>query len=91
MRWSQGWAKNNEAKYYALLAHQDYGCGICGSQRKTLVVDHDHRTKQIRGLLCESCNGWLGHEIDKFGREFLIAALSYVVHPPAGWLDDQGT
>ena len=44
--------------YEALLAAQGGGCALCGNPPKTrrLDVDHDHRTGQIRGLLCSRCN-----------------------------------
>lgn len=87
VRYRKGWITDHESDYYTLLEHQGYGCGICGNQTRSLVVDHDHATKQIRGLLCQSCNLWLGHTLDKYAHEYLISALSYLVHPPAGWLD----
>lgn len=34
-------------------------CVICGS-RNNLVVDHDHHTDLIRGVLCNVCNTGLG-------------------------------
>jgi hypothetical protein len=45
-----------------LLQEQNYNCGIC---EKTLedckwVVDHEHKTGLVRGLLCTHCNAWLG-------------------------------
>lgn len=45
-------------EYEFLLAAQDYRCAICqGRPRKhTLAVDHDHKTGEIRGLLCSRCN-----------------------------------
>lgn len=41
-------------------------CAICGipallANTKKLVPDHNHKTKVIRGLLCEACNGRLGY------------------------------
>ena len=57
-------------KYYGLSV-EDYQvkfdnqkglCAICGnSQIKNLVVDHNHQTGKVRGLLCRSCNLALGN------------------------------
>ena len=35
-------------------------CGICGTSKARLVRDHNHKTKQLRGILCEYCNSRLG-------------------------------
>lgn len=45
-------------EYELLLACQDGRCAICGGQpRKHLLsVDHDHKTGEVRGLLCSRCN-----------------------------------
>lgn len=44
--------------YELLLACQDHRCAICrGKPRKYLfAVDHDHKTGEVRGLLCSRCN-----------------------------------
>jgi DNA-directed RNA polymerase subunit RPC12/RpoP len=44
--------------YGRMLQAQGGVCAICGRPPKTksLNVDHDHRTKQVRGLLCVHCN-----------------------------------
>ena len=55
--------------YEKLLAVQHGGCAICGvlvsgGRSSLLHVDHDHKTKQVRGLLCSECNLRLGHVED---------------------------
>jgi hypothetical protein len=68
-------------EYEAMLATQGGGCGICGrrpSRGISLHVDHDHRTGNIRGLLCFVCNSSLGELDDP---ALLRAALRYVEPP----------
>ena len=50
-------------------------------------VDHRHKDGLIRGLICASCNNWLGFEHDDAER--LARAAEYLQHPPA--LDVLGT
>lgn len=51
-------------QYYKMFEQQKGCCAICGKHqikfKKRLVVDHNHNTKQIRGLLCHNCNVSLG-------------------------------
>ena len=52
-------------------------CVICGVQ-ESLVVDHDHKTGKIRGMLCNHCNRGLGHFRDdptllEFAAQYLFA------------------
>lgn len=46
--------------YNEMLLSQKNQCGVCEKSifelRKPLAVDHCHRTKRVRGLLCFSCN-----------------------------------
>lgn len=39
-------------------------CMIC-EEKTTLVIDHDHKTGHVRGLLCNPCNVALGY-LQKF-------------------------
>jgi hypothetical protein len=45
-------------EYARLLAAQDGHCALCPNRPKSrrLHVDHDHATRQVRGLLCHRCN-----------------------------------
>ena len=53
-------------------------CTICGSYAG-LVVDHDHKTNKIRGMLCNRCNQGLGQFKDdpmllEMARIYLLAS-----------------
>lgn len=60
-----------------ILRSQDGKCANSGcSTRGALVVDHDHKTGKIRGLLCHRCNRALGQAEDSPGR--LIGLAEYL-------------
>ncbi|MDE2106277.1 MAG: hypothetical protein KGL39_54155 [Patescibacteria group bacterium] len=51
--------------YGALLLKQRGRCAGCHRKRGwKKVVDHNHKTKQVRGILCHHCNLVLGHAKD---------------------------
>lgn len=64
--------------YDEMLAAQGGVCLIChrAPRNKKLAVDHDHKTKKVRGLLCSRCNWGLG----KFNENsaFLQRAADYL-------------
>jgi len=63
-------------EYEALLIAQRASCAICEMRATLLVVDHDHRTRRVRGLLCTSCNIALGQFDDDAGR--CLSAATYL-------------
>ncbi|MBK7819410.1 MAG: endonuclease VII domain-containing protein [Sphingobacteriaceae bacterium] len=52
-------------RYNLLLIKQKYCCAICLTPntklKRVLAVDHDHKTGEVRGLLCDACNRALGY------------------------------
>ncbi|MGZ5095547.1 MAG: endonuclease domain-containing protein [Burkholderiales bacterium] len=49
----------------ALLLKQRGRCAGCHRQRGwAKVIDHCHKTKKVRGILCHHCNLVLGHVRD---------------------------
>lgn len=57
--------------YERMLEEQGGLCAICRrpcSTGRRLSVDHDRRTKRVRGLLCNRCNrgiGYLGDDAER--------------------------
>lgn len=45
---------------HQMVVAQDGACAICHSTSRKLVIDHDHSTDVVRGLLCRHCNSVLG-------------------------------
>lgn len=64
--------------YAKLLTEQNGKCAICklAPQKERLHLDHNHKTKQFRGLLCGSCNRGLG--LFKENIEYLKQVVSYL-------------
>lgn len=48
-----------------LLKSQGCSCALCGSEvvlgRYAGVVDHNHKTGAVRGILCHTCNTYIGY------------------------------
>ncbi len=51
--------------YNVLFTKQKGCCAICGKHQSEisykLYVDHNHKTSKVRGLLCSSCNTFVGY------------------------------
>lgn len=73
-------------QYNDLLVAQGGVCAICkgshkfvsrwGTKVRHLHIDHCHKTKKVRGLLCHHCNSAIGHFRDKV--ENLESAILYL-------------
>ena len=65
---------------YKTMQHKQNGrCAICGNEptsRARLVVDHDHQTGEIRGLLCHRCNRLIAWADER--KDVLVNAASYL-------------
>lgn len=62
--------------YKRMWEEQDGECIICNRVGQLLIVDHDHKTNKVRGLLCQSCNSGLG--LFKDSIELLNKAINYL-------------
>jgi hypothetical protein len=51
-------------------------CECCGKSPRKWCLDHDHKTNQIRGWLCDQCNTGIGKLGDTI--ESLEKALKYL-------------
>lgn len=49
-------------QFFEILASQDGACAICRTKevKGEFHIDHNHITKEIRGILCQGCNTGLG-------------------------------
>lgn len=63
-------------RYDEMVIAQTGRCGSC-SDPADLVVDHDHQTGFVRGLLCHNCNVAIGSLRDDPAR--IMAAAAYLI------------
>lgn len=76
-------------EYETLLKRQGGKCAICRARpvSKRLAVDHDHKSGDVRGLLCSRCNhDLMGAAWDSLA--IAVALWHYLNTPPASgaWL-----
>ena len=62
-------------KYNEMFLERGGKCDICGKQNK-LVVDHCHKSNEVRGLLCDRCNVAIGCLEDDLKR--IRSAADYI-------------
>lgn len=67
--------KLSAEEHQALVEKQQGRCAICNRPVK-LMVDHDHLTGLVRGLLCTHCNRGLGSFYDN--PNLLSKAINYL-------------
>lgn len=69
------------AQYWAIIESQGGTCAMCPAVEsecgRRLCVDHCHKTGEIRGILCGSCNKLLGFARDSVER--LEAGKNYLL------------
>lgn len=72
-------------EYDLLYTAQGGRCAICRraiGKKKRLAVDHNHKTGEVRGLLCGLCNNILGM-VARDDPEVFDRAAEYLRNPPA--------
>ena len=71
-----------EEQYREMLIAQNNLCAICGTDKptgkwKVFAVDHNHKTGEVRELLCNECNRGIG--LLKDNAELLQKAADYIL------------
>lgn len=67
--------KRKEGLFEELRSLYGSSCLICGGETR-LVIDHDHTTGKVRGLLCYTHNTGLGMFQDN--KDLLMSAIRYL-------------
>jgi len=74
------------AEFRSFVATLEMCCGACGRTGRRgrgmndMHIDHDHKTGEIRGVLCGGCNVALGSARDD--PELLRNLAAYLENPP---------
>ena len=72
-------------EYHSIIANQNFACPICQVEisetlgykgKRLVVVDHNHDTGEVRGILCSMCNMMLGHARES--TDILYKAIVYL-------------
>lgn len=71
--------------FHSILHTQNYSCAICEVEishgleyrtNRSVAVDHNHDTGEVRGILCSKCNLMLGHARES--TEILYKSIVYL-------------
>lgn len=72
-------------EYESILIQQNFACAICEVEishaleyktDRSVAVDHNHDTGEVRGILCSKCNLVLGHAREN--TEILYKSIVYL-------------
>jgi len=71
-------------EFEALICIQDFRCAICrkeidptvNSKKSKALIDHNHKSGKIRGIVCINCNSILGY--CKEDPKILLEAIRYL-------------
>jgi hypothetical protein len=81
--------KTTESHILSILKKQKQRCCICNLNiSNKYVVDHNHQTKEIRGLLCVNCNLGLGKFRDRID---LLSKAIVFLHERGSYGDKKET
>jgi hypothetical protein len=71
----------NLEQFDEMLGLQENLCALCGDKMissRVRCIDHDHKTGQIRGIICRDCNLMLGYA--KENPAILGQGIEYINH-----------
>ncbi len=71
------------ADFARMYLFQDKACAICQQKAgaEDLVIDHDHKSGKVRGLLCGTCNTGIGMLKDR--PDWARRAVGYLLRSPS--------
>ena len=70
-------------EYGQLLEKQNHKCAICdvANTQSRLSIDHNHKTQEIRGLLCHDCNSGIASFLTASIGVYHSSLLTFFVTP----------
>jgi hypothetical protein len=76
-------------EFEAILEAQGNVCAVCEEPDKVFCLDHNHKTRKVRGVICLNCNlRVIGGARDQDYK--LINAARYVTNNPADMVFPEG-